>query len=87
MCHYHQTSPESPFTQKAICLLATTKGRVTLSNNRQIVTASGRREEWEKNSEEEYRTRLKIDFDIDPRDGQRIEMLMVDNTLSNSSFE
>ena len=30
MCHYHQTSPESLFTQRRICTLATPTGRITL---------------------------------------------------------
>jgi N-hydroxyarylamine O-acetyltransferase len=38
MCHYHQTSPESPFTQKRLCTLATPTGRITLSDDRLIIT-------------------------------------------------
>jgi len=83
MCHYHQTSPESHFTQNAICSLATTKGRITLSNNRLIVTTGGQHREQEVNSEEEYRARLKIHFDIDLGEGERVERLMVPSRLSN----
>ena len=32
MCHYHQTSPNSRFTQERLCTLATPGGRVTLSD-------------------------------------------------------
>jgi N-hydroxyarylamine O-acetyltransferase len=32
MCHYHQTSPESPFTHKKLCSIATEDGRVTVSD-------------------------------------------------------
>jgi N-hydroxyarylamine O-acetyltransferase len=32
MCHYHQTSPESPFTRKRLCTIATPEGRITLSD-------------------------------------------------------
>ena len=38
MCHYHQTSPESHFTQRRLLSLATEAGRVTLSKNRLIIT-------------------------------------------------
>jgi len=29
-CNYHQTSPDSPFTQRQICTIATPTGRITL---------------------------------------------------------
>jgi N-hydroxyarylamine O-acetyltransferase len=45
MCHYHQTSPDSSFTQNRLCSRATPEGRITLSENRLIVTQNGRREE------------------------------------------
>jgi N-hydroxyarylamine O-acetyltransferase len=45
MCRYHQTSPESHFTQKRVCSLATTDGRVTLSDLRLIRTVRGERDE------------------------------------------
>jgi N-hydroxyarylamine O-acetyltransferase len=32
MCEYHQTSPQSHFTQKRICSLATKDGRITISD-------------------------------------------------------
>jgi len=32
MCHYHQASPQSPFTQKSICSKATASGRITLNS-------------------------------------------------------
>ncbi len=38
MCHYHQTSPESHFTQKRLCTIATAEGRVTLSDRKLIFT-------------------------------------------------
>jgi N-hydroxyarylamine O-acetyltransferase len=52
MCHYHQTSPESHFTQKRICSLATSQGRITLSENTLIVTRDGKREERSLKEEE-----------------------------------
>jgi N-hydroxyarylamine O-acetyltransferase len=45
MCHYHQSSPESHFTQRRICSLATPEGRVTLSNWHLIITQNGQRRE------------------------------------------
>ena len=45
-CRYHQTSPESHFTQKRICSRATQTGRLTLSRNRFITALlSGDRQE------------------------------------------
>ncbi len=38
MCHYHQTSSKSNFTQGRICSLATAKGRITLSKDSLIKT-------------------------------------------------
>src|SRR5262252_7889759 len=38
MCHYHQTSPQSPFTRKRVCTLATPDGRITLADRKLIVT-------------------------------------------------
>jgi N-hydroxyarylamine O-acetyltransferase len=38
MCRYHQTSSDSHFTQKIICTIATESGRVTLRDNRLIIT-------------------------------------------------
>ena len=45
MCRYHQTSPESIFTRKQICTLATPDGRVSLEDERLIITRGGAREE------------------------------------------
>lgn len=45
MCHYHQTSPESPFTRKSVCTRATADGRITLADRKLIVTRAGQRSE------------------------------------------
>ena len=45
MCRYHQTSPESIFTRKQICTLATLDGRVSLEDRWLITTRGGVREE------------------------------------------
>jgi N-hydroxyarylamine O-acetyltransferase len=65
MCRYHQTSPQSHFTQRRICSLATREGRVTLSEMR-FITASetGERQERVLLSEEEYAATLREHFGI-----------------------
>jgi N-hydroxyarylamine O-acetyltransferase len=46
MCRYHQTSPQSTFTQKRLCSLATASGRITLVDGRLLITENGiKREE------------------------------------------
>ena len=64
MCHYHQTSPESHFTQNKICSRATPEGRITLAGMKLIVTSNGRREERVLESEQEWRGALKEYFGI-----------------------
>jgi N-hydroxyarylamine O-acetyltransferase len=63
MCEYHQTSPESPFTRRRLCTLATPDGRITLSDRRLLVTQNGKREE-RLLSEEERRAVLMEQFGI-----------------------
>ena len=65
MCHYHQTSPESHFTQNRICSQATPEGRITLSGTKLIVTRNGHREESELNSEDEREEALQKYFGIE----------------------
>ena len=76
MCRYQQTSPESHFTQKTVCSLATLEGRITLSNNRLITTSSEHREEHEVKTENEYRNLLKTHFGIELEKETRINQLM-----------
>jgi len=45
MCHYQQTSPDSHFTRKRICSLATPDGRITLSDDTFIETRDAQRKE------------------------------------------
>ena len=52
-CRFHQTSPESHFTQNRICTRATPEGRLTLSEMKLIVTQNGQREEKALSSEVE----------------------------------
>ena len=63
-CQYQQTSPESHFTQKRICSLATPTGRITLSDMRLITTRHGERQEQMLTSQEEYVAALAEHFGI-----------------------
>ena len=58
--------------------MATTDGRITLSNNRLIITKGGRSEERKVKSEEEYRTLLKTLFGINLGEGDRVDRLIMD---------
>lgn len=58
-CRYHQTSPESHFTQGRICTLATPRGRVTLAERRLIETVDGERTERDLADEAAYRAALR----------------------------
>ncbi len=44
MCHYHQTSPQSPFTRKRFITRATPRGRISIDGAALIVTTDGARE-------------------------------------------
>ncbi len=58
MCVYHQTSPESKFTQRRLCSRATLQGRITLVDQRLIVTRWGDRQEIRLKTEQEYQRAL-----------------------------
>jgi N-hydroxyarylamine O-acetyltransferase len=64
MCEYHQTSPESHFTQNKICSRATPEGRITLAGMKLIVTRNGEREERVLGSPDEWRDILRERFDV-----------------------
>ena len=64
MCLYHQTSPQSPFTQQRLCTLVTVDGRITLSGDRFITTVDGLRQE-QTVDEQEYNRLLKERFEIE----------------------
>jgi N-hydroxyarylamine O-acetyltransferase len=64
-CHYHQTSPESHFTQKRVCSRATPAGRLTLSGETFITTTSnGERQERLLGDEDEVAQILQEYFGI-----------------------
>jgi N-hydroxyarylamine O-acetyltransferase len=64
MCHYHQTSPKSTFTQRRICTRAKPDGRVTLSDMRLIETEGRERRERVMMDETEYAKILEREFGI-----------------------
>lgn len=64
MCRYHQTSAESPFTQKRVCSILNSDGRLTLSEMKLICTRNGIRQERMLASEEEWSAVLKDKFGI-----------------------
>jgi N-hydroxyarylamine O-acetyltransferase len=64
MCHYHQTSPQSPFTRKLVCSRALPDGRITLSEMKVITTRNSRREERLLESEDEWRAALRDHFGV-----------------------
>ncbi len=51
-CHYHQTSPNPASPAGSVISIATSEGRVTLDDDKLIVTKNGRREERPVSSEE-----------------------------------
>ena len=64
-CRYHSTSSELIFTKKRICTRYTADGRVSLSEQRLIITRGTDREERPLGGEAEVRQVLKQYFDID----------------------
>jgi N-hydroxyarylamine O-acetyltransferase len=65
MCHHMQTSPQSHFTQRRICSLATLQGRISVSDTRLIITEHGQRQERELAGQAEYDSALREYFGID----------------------
>ncbi len=65
MCDYHQTSPESPFTRKTMCSLATPEGRITVSEMKLITTRDGVKSEKDPANEEERRQVLREVFGVE----------------------
>lgn len=77
MCRYHQTSPESHFTQRRVCSRAKLEGRVTLSEMLLITTQNGKRYEQELEDETAYAEALCEHFGIvmdDPLNKNAIRM-------------
>lgn len=76
MCLYQQTSPASHFTQKSICSIATPDGRVSVSNNKCIMTRIADRHVHSIADEAEYRQILREHFGVNLDAGADIKRLM-----------
>jgi N-hydroxyarylamine O-acetyltransferase len=64
MCHFHQTSPKSPFTRKKVCSMATPDGRITVSDRRLIITRNHEKKERLLDSEDEWKSALAEYFGV-----------------------
>jgi N-hydroxyarylamine O-acetyltransferase len=64
MCSYHQTSPASHFTRNVVCSIATPTGRITLADNKLILTDNGTRTETLLRGWQEYKETLLRYFNI-----------------------
>jgi N-hydroxyarylamine O-acetyltransferase len=65
MCRYHQTSPDSPFTQGSVCSRLTLDGRITVRDGRLIVTRAGAKVESALPDDASHRAALLDHFGID----------------------
>jgi N-hydroxyarylamine O-acetyltransferase len=64
MCDHHQHSPDSHFTQKSICSIATETGRISISGDKLIRTDHGNRIEHRIQNEAEYQQLLMQHFNM-----------------------
>jgi N-hydroxyarylamine O-acetyltransferase len=64
MCHYHQTSSLSHFTQKRVCSMVTEKGRITISGNILKKTENGSVTETSLTDEAEFNKALWDYFNV-----------------------
>ncbi|HYI13783.1 MAG TPA: arylamine N-acetyltransferase [Thermomicrobiales bacterium] len=65
MCQYHQSSPDSHFTRNRVCSRLTPTGRISLTNNRLIVTEDGQRHETVVANDAAFANALRRNFGID----------------------
>lgn len=64
MCDYHQTSPESMFTNKKLITIKTKDGRITLTDKKIKITALGAVSEYPILNEDEFLSKLEQYFSI-----------------------
>ncbi|WP_141621026.1 arylamine N-acetyltransferase [Myxococcus sp. AB036A] len=64
MCRYHQTSPDSIFTQRRLCTRATPEGRITAKEGTLVLTRSGVRTEQPLPDEDALRRALVEHFGV-----------------------
>jgi N-hydroxyarylamine O-acetyltransferase len=65
MCVYHQTSPESIFTQGRLCSLMTPQGRITLTDKAFIETQGSKKQETAVENQRDFEQKLKEHFGIE----------------------
>lgn len=65
-CRFHQTSPESPFTDGPFVTMATETGRITLGTSTLAVTEHGKKQEYPVPSADERERILRERFGIEP---------------------
>jgi N-hydroxyarylamine O-acetyltransferase len=73
MCRYHQTSPDSHFTLKRICTLAAESGRITLTDDKLIITKDKIKYETPVEGESTFKENLKKYFNISMNETAKIE--------------
>jgi N-hydroxyarylamine O-acetyltransferase len=64
MCHYHQSSPYSSFTQGALCSRATPGGRITLTQSELILTHDSEKTKTPVHDQEHFKRLLDKYFSI-----------------------
>ena len=64
MCRFHQTSPDTHFTQSRVCSRSTQDGRISLAADRLIVTEHGQRRELPIDGDAEYAVALRNFFGV-----------------------
>ena len=64
MCTFHQTSPESHFTQEIICTMATKNGRVSLSDDFLTNTDGSSKKKTKVDSNKDFKHKLRDHFGI-----------------------
>jgi N-hydroxyarylamine O-acetyltransferase len=69
---WQQTSPDSFFTKKRVCSLATEKGRITLRHTRLLITENFERQVIKVRDKEEYNRLLREIFGIVLDEGEQI---------------
>lgn len=63
-CRYHQTSPDSHFTQQSMCSIALEDGRLTLLSDRLISTRNGVKTETSIDGAQQWQEALRSHFGI-----------------------
>ena len=64
MCTFHQTSPESHFTQGIICTMATKSGRISLSDDFFTITDGSAKKKTKVDSHKDFKNKLRDHFGI-----------------------